>query len=368
MPEALPTNPTEATRIRSIGIAIAILSISVCHHILPLADLRGHLVFQHLYYLPIVMAALRLGWRGGLGAAALAGISHAPYMYLTWRANTGAAADQALEIPLFCAAGVLAGVLSERERKQRERVERTTRQLEGVFKELQESFERMKRVERLSAVGQLSAGLAHEIRNPLASIAGAVGIIERNRGSESKRSECLKIIKRETERLNRLLTTFLDFARPRPPQYRTINLPRALDSAIALATHAVDRKPIALSKDVPASLPALECDPEQLRQVLLNLLINAIQASPHGGDVVLRARLAGSKVLIQVKDQGSGIPPEIRERIFDPFFSTKESGTGLGLSVAHQIIEQHGGILTAEANPGKGMTFSVALPLKREGI
>lgn len=226
----------------------------------------------------------------------------------------------------------------------------------------------MKRVERLSAVGQLSAGLAHEIRNPLASIAGAVGIIERNSGSESKRSECLNIIKRETERLNRLLTSFLDFARPRPPQYQTISLPEALDSVVALATHAVNHKRIARRKEVPASLPALECDPEQLRQVLLNLLINAIQASPSGGDVVLTARHAGSRVLIQVKDGGSGIPPEIREKIFDPFFTTKESGTGLGLSVAHQIIEQHGGILTAEANPDKGMTFSVALPLKREGF
>jgi two-component system, NtrC family, sensor histidine kinase HydH len=233
---------------------------------------------------------------------------------------------------------------------------------------LQESFERMKRVERLSAVGQLSAGLAHEIRNPLASIAGAVGIIERNGGSESRRDECLNIIKRETERLSRLLASFLDFARPRAPQYQAISLPNALDSVLALAAHAVDRKPITLRTDVPAGLPALQGDPEQLKQVLLNLLINAIQASPDGNEVVLTARLEGSKVLIQVKDGGPGIPPEIRDKIFDPFFTTKESGTGLGLSVAHQIVEQHGGILTAEANPDKGMTFSVALPLRRGGI
>jgi signal transduction histidine kinase len=102
--------------------------------------------------------------------------------------------------------------------------------------------------------------------------------------------------------------------------------------------------------------------------VLLNLLINAIQASPNGGDVVLTARHEGSKVLIQVKDEGCGIRQEVREKIFDPFFTTKESGTGLGLSVAHRIVEQHGGILTAEANPDKGMTFSVALPLKHEGF
>ena len=368
MAEALQTNRTEESRSRAVTIVVGILSISILHHVLPLADLHGHVVFQHLYYLPIVIAALSYGWRGGLAAAVLAGITHAPYIYLTWRVDRTSIVDQALEIPLFCVAGLLAGIMSERERKQREQVERTTKQLEAVFRELQENFERMKRVERLSAVGQLSAGLAHEIRNPLASIAGAVGIIERNSGSESKRSECLSIIKKETERLNRLLTSFLDFARPSPPKYQTISLLAELDSVIALAAHAVDRKPIALRKDVPAGLPGLECDPQQLRQVLLNLLINAIQASPNGGDVVLTARYEGSKVLIEVKDEGSGIRQEIREKIFDPFFTTKESGTGLGLSVAHRIIEQHGGILTAEANPDKGMTFSVALPLTREGF
>jgi len=368
MLETAPTIRTGASGIRAASIALAILCISIFHHILPLAEFHGHVVFQHLYYLPIVIAALSFGWRGGLAAAILSGISHTPYIYLTWRVDPSATVDQILEIPLFCAAGVLAGILSERERMQREHLERTTVQLASVYRELQESFERMKRVERLSAVGQLSAGLAHEIRNPLASIAGAVGIIERNSGSESKRGECLSIIKRETERLNRLLTSFLDFARPRPPQYQTIDLSGTLDSVIALAAHAVDRKPIALRTETPASLPTLECDPEQLKQVLLNLLINAIQASPDGSDVVLSARSVGPKVFIQVKDAGCGIAPENREKIFDPFFTTKESGTGLGLSVAHQIIEQHGGLLTAEANTDRGMTFSVVLPLKREGF
>jgi signal transduction histidine kinase len=368
MTESAQTHPSSASGIRAAVIALAILSISIFHHVLPLAELHGHVVFQHLYYLPIVIAALSFGWRGGLAAAVLAGISHAPYIYVTWRIDPNSTVDQVLEIPLFCAAGVLAGILSERERRQREHLERTTKQLAAVYRELQAGFERMKRVERLSAVGQLSAGLAHEIRNPLASIAGAVGIIERNSGSESKRSECLGIIKRETERLNRLLTSFLDFARPRPPQYHPIDLSATLDSVIALAAHAVDRKPIVLRKETPPNLPTIECDPEQLKQVLLNLLINAIQASPDDGHVVLAARNEGSKVFIRVKDEGCGIAPAIRERIFDPFFTTKESGTGLGLSVAHQIIEQHGGILTAEANPDKGMTFSVVLPMKREGF
>lgn len=116
MSEALQTNRTEASKSLAVSIVVGILTISILHHVLPLADLHGHVVFQHLYYLPIVIAALSFGWRGGLAAAVLAGISHAPYIYLTWRVDANSLVDQALEIPLFCAAGVLAGILSERER------------------------------------------------------------------------------------------------------------------------------------------------------------------------------------------------------------------------------------------------------------
>jgi signal transduction histidine kinase len=111
-------------------------------------------------------------------------------------------------------------------------------------------------------------------------------------------------------------------------------------------------------------LPAVESDPELLKQVLLNLIMNAIQAMPDGGEVVVSAMPRHERILIQVKDEGVGINPQDRDRIFDPFFTTKDNGSGLGLSVAHQIVEQHGGMLTAEANPEKGMTFSVSLPLR----
>jgi len=113
-------------------------------------------------------------------------------------------------------------------------------------------------------------------------------------------------------------------------------------------------------------LPPVECDPELLKQVILNLLLNAIHATPDGGKVWVSAVMRDGRALIEVKDEGCGIGAADRDRIFDPFFTTKEGGTGLGLSVAHQIVEQHGGILTAENNPVQGMTFSVLLPLRRE--
>ena len=350
------------------GVVTATLCTSLLHHAIPITQARWHDIFQHIYYLPIVVAGLSFGWAGGLSAAILAGISHLPYIYLSGKVAPEAALGQLMEIPLFCTAGLLAGILTDRERKQRLDLQRASAQLSAVYRELQDNFEHMKRAERLYAVGQLSAGLAHEIRNPLASIAGAVGILERNTSSDRNRAECLAIVRKETERLNRLLTSFLDFARPRPPRYRTIELGPTLDSLMDLAAHAVGSKAVSLRKDAPPTLPPVECDPEQITQVLLNLLINAIQANGDSGEVVLSAFTERARVRIQVRDEGCGIASEDREKIFDPFFTTKENGTGLGLSVAHQIIQQHGGIITAESNPDRGMTFSVLLPVKREGL
>jgi two-component system, NtrC family, sensor histidine kinase HydH len=222
----------------------------------------------------------------------------------------------------------------------------------------------MKRSERLYAIGQLSAGLAHEVRNPLASVEGAAAILQKDPGSEERRQEFLEIIQKECRRLNRLLTNFLDFARPRPPHCQAVDVNQVFDSVIGLATHAIGKKAIVLRKDLPLHLPTLECDPEQLKQVILNLTITAIQATSDSGEVTLTAWRQDRKLCIQVRDQGCGVSREQLDKIFDPFFTTKENGTGLGLSVAYQIISQHGGVLTAANNTDRGMTFSVLLPLR----
>lgn len=351
---------------RVAAIVAGILLVSVLHLVTPPSMLHWHNVYQHLYYLPIVVAGLSFGWRGGVAAAILAGLSNAPHNFLSIRALPSYAIDQILDVPLFWAAGILTGVLAERGRKQRADLERTTQRLTEVYQELQDNFERMKRAERLFALGQLSAGLAHEVRNPLASIAGAAGILQRNLRLERKDAECLEIIAKECQRLNNLLAHFLDFARPRTPKYQMTDLQTVIDSVMELAAHAIGRKAIALRKELSPQLAPVECDPELLKQVLLNLMINAIQAMAEGGEVLVSAGPRNDRLLIQVRDEGCGIGAADRDRIFDPFFSTKETGTGLGLSVTHQIVEQHGGILTAETNPGKGMTFSVSLPLRHE--
>jgi signal transduction histidine kinase len=282
-----------------------------------------------------------------------------------WKAWPIDASDQVIELSIFGAAGLIAGFLSDRERRQRFSLERTKQELENVYYELQQNLERLRKAERLYAAGQLSASLAHEIRNPLASIAGAAGILKRGNASTQNFRDCLEIIEKESQRLNKLLTGFLDFARPRAPRFQQTDLSMVITSVAVLARHAAGASEIELRQEVNGDLPEVECDPEQLKQVLLNLVINAAQASPPGGSVWLSASAAPDRVRISVRDEGSGIPPEKQDKIFDPFFTTKENGTGLGLAIASMIVEQHQGLLTAKKNSGKGMTFCLELPRDR---
>lgn len=347
--------------------AVGTALISVMYYATPHQLVWLHDILQHLYFAPITASAIYFGWKGGIGAATIAALCYGPHLLMGLSDGTDLRryiGSEAMEIVDFFLVGIIAGTLADRERRQKESLRQTTTQLNAVYQELQQNFERMKRSERLYAIGQLSAGLAHEIRNPLASIGGAAAILRKNSGSEDRREEFLEIIEKESLRLNRLLTNFLEFARPRPPQYQMAEVGPILESVVGLAAHAVGRQPIQLRIDAAPALPAIACDPEQIKQVLLNLTINAVQAMPDGGEIVLSTRVEGGRVVVGVKDQGPGISAEHLDKVFDPFFTTKDTGTGLGLSVAHQIVSQHGGILNAKNNSERGATFSLSLPIQ----
>ncbi len=308
-----------------------------------------------IYAVPVVLATTLLGWRGGLVFVVLSS------MCGFWISPDQAKLSEWLTLLLLAG---LAALANGRERRLRHHYQQVAEQLSDVYEKVQANFEGMKRVERLSAIGQLSAGLAHEIRNPLASISGAASILARSENLDPKSSKCLEIIRTECERLNGLLTDFLNFARPRPPCLQNIQLEPVLDNVLALASHSVRAKNVRFQKQIAAGLPPVECDPEQLEQVLLNLMINATEASPEGGLVTLSANAEVRGIAIGVVDHGDGVAPAHIDRLFDPFFTTKEHGTGLGLPVAHQIVRQMGGSLLAQANTDRGMTFSVVLPAK----
>lgn len=345
-------------------LAAMVLLVGTLQHLAAPNQMHWVYVLQRLYYIPTVLAGLIMGWRGGLAIALLGGGAYAMGTPAIWTLSRVDVLDEVLEIWMFCLVGVLSGVLTDRQRKQAAILTRTSQQLRQAHEELEENFESVKRAERIFSLAQLSAGLAHEIRTPLASLEGAASLVQRETQSEERRREFLEIIKKESRRLNRLLTSFLEFAKPQPPEIKMVEIEELLDSVMILVRHQCDANRLELRRYVEPGLMMLECDPEQMKQVLINLVMNACQAMPRGGTVLLEAKRDGGSVNIDVHDQGGGIDGGNLEKIFDPFFTTKESGTGLGLSVAHQIVSQHKGLLTIARNSPQGVTVRVSLPLR----
>ncbi len=308
---------------------------------------------------------MAFGWKSASMSTLITLASELPHLWWAWPHDETYRMDQMVETLASGIAGVVVGLLSDRSRRQREALEETTRQLASVNQELRDNLEKLAKAERMYAVAQFSASLAHEIRNPLASISGAAGILKRGNASRENVGECLEVIEKESNRLNKLLANFLTFARPRAPRLQPTDLAAVIDSTIALARHSGEANGVEFRRSVEPPLPEVRCDSEQLKQVLLNLLMNAMQANGEG-IVEVRACTRDGLVHISVHDQGVGIPSEQEDRIFEPFFTTKPNGTGLGLAIASKIVEQHGGHLRAENTPGKGLTMIVQLPVSQE--
>jgi two-component system sensor histidine kinase HydH len=355
MPNRLRTSTAKTTLIVCLVLLLAVFTWFI-----PLHAEWLHNILHHLNILPFMLAGLWFGWRGSLRTILLAAILQTPTIYRHWDRAPTDAQDQIVELSTFGLAGLIAGIVSDRERMQRLRVETTKHELERVHIELQESVEQLKKTERLTAAGQLSASLAHEIRNPLASISGAAGILNRRKASPETRQECLDILTLESNRLNKLLTNFLNFARPRLPRMQLVNAAELLKSVTALAQHPAAARSITLI--VQSQRANLNCDAEQIKQLLLNLLLNAIEASPDGSSVEVRGELSSGHYQMKVRDRGVGISLETAQHIFEPFFTTKANGTGLGLAIASTIAAQHNGVLTCVANGNEGTTFVLDLP------
>lgn len=338
-----------------------ILLVSTLHYFTPVDSIVLHQIYQRLYYIPIILASLWYGWRGGLGAAALASFSYLPHIALHWQhQNYDYALNQYAEITLFFVIGGLTGWLGDQKRREYERAERINAELQEAYGDLRKTVAQLLQAERLSSLAEIASGVVHEVRNPLGAIKGAVEILEDGLPNDSPRREFALIAKIEVERIDKLVQEFLDFSRPPKLNKTPTNLNELAESVIILVEQQADEKKISIEREFADSLPLIDVDPEQIKQVLLNLAINAIDAVPAGGTIIFRTVQDGDSINIGIEDTGSGIPPEVMGRIFDPFFTTKAKGSGLGLSIAHRIVDLHKGTLTAE-NTGRGAHFKIIL-------
>jgi two-component system sensor histidine kinase HydH len=355
--------------IRRLRLAVpiaAIVAVSLLHYATATSHIWLHPLLQRAYYVPILLMALWFGWRGGILAASISAVLYIPHIQMSWAFEPEYRATQIVEVGMFFVIGALTGMLADHERTQRAHAEETARKLSEVYGQLHASFEQLRRADRLSALGELSAGLAHEIRNPLGSVEGAVQILRRPELPTDTRNEFGTLAQKEINRLKGLLTDFLDFARPQTPKRVPTEPGELLEAVSKLAAETAKMSGIQVRVESVGSVSTVSVDPEQMKQVLLNLVINAIQAMPSGGQIVLRAARTVESVTLEVQDEGVGIPPEDLERVFNPFVTTRPDGTGLGLSIAYQIVSQHGGHIAAQRNPERGMTFRVTLPLGSE--
>jgi len=240
------------------------------------------------------------------------------------------------------------------------------------LRESREEIERlhrtqMSRAEHFATLGELATGLAHEIRNPLAGIAGVIEIVGRDLPASSPAKAVVKDVRQEIAQINRILTDLLGTARPRASEMRPSDLNTTVEHAVMLARQQVLSKPIKIEFTRDPSPLEVDHDSDQMHQVLLNLLLNAVQAIEGAGQVrvAVSARDEEGDVLITVSDTGRGIAAEHLPNIFRPFYTTKGNGTGLGLSLARRIVEEHHGHIEVTSSSGKGTIFSLTLPLRQ---
>jgi signal transduction histidine kinase len=258
--------------------------------------------------------------------------------------------------------GFAIGWLTEVRRRDREQAAVITAQVE----ELAAARARLAQQEKLAALGQLATAIAHEVRNPLAVIRSAAqGLAETERPDGAAIRHATTFVIAEIDRLTSVVTALLAFARPRRLAARVVAVDELFDRALLLAREDLDAKRVRVTRDA-AIVPALAADPDLLCQVLLGLLANAVEAVPVGGEVGLAARTTDARTVeIDVTDSGPGVPAEVRGRVFEPFFTTRARGTGLGLAVAQQIVEAHGGTIAVGDRPGGGARFTLRIPTGR---
>ena len=344
--------------------ASVLLQLLVCYLLLGWTATLGSEYFPVLL-LPVISTATYMGFGATvLFSSAAIGAYLSFLLYVDWTQMTiDPEAIHTLQVRCLVLAlsAVLVNTLGEAKRLESARYKKTAEQLAIANRNLLDAEAEVRRSERLAALGQLSAGLAHELRNPLGSIRGSAELLSRATSNDNAVSQELAlIISEEVDRTNSLVTRFLDFARPLEPRRENADITRVIDRA---ANHAR----VQLIRNYSPDVAVVPIDPALMEQVFINLLTNAAQASPKDAPITVATRAVGNEAEISVIDRGCGIPRDKIETIFNPFVTNKQGGTGLGLAIVAKIVDGHGGRMAVDSEPGKGSTFRIWLPLQDPG-
>jgi two-component system sensor histidine kinase HydH len=329
-----------------------------------------------IFFLPVVSAAIYFGPVGSLVWTAVASLAYLSLLIPVWDEydlGTTGATILTIRILFFYVAAILVNRFAVENRRQVHRLQEFSEKLEETNRQLRRAEADARRAERLAALGQLSAGLAHEIRNPLAVIKGSADMLNRKvAASEPLAAELAGYISSEVNRLNSLVVRFLDFARPSKLDLQPVRITEIVDRSLEAATASCPNADVHVVRDYAPDLPAVPADAQLCEQVFVNLITNAMQAmQAQDASLERTLRLSATSeeqngergVGVIVADSGPGVPPELREQIFNPFFTSKKDGVGLGLSIVAKIVDDHRGTIRLEDNAPRGARFHVFFPL-----
>lgn len=326
-----------------------------------------------IYYVPVVTAAIYFGPLATLGWTALASAAYCSYLIpasLEYEITAESYELLGIRILFFFLAAMLVNRFVVENRKQVKRYQELSEKLEDTNEQLRRAEAEARRSERLAALGQMSAGLAHEIRNPLGVIKGSAEMLSQKlSGDQPLAAELAGYISSEVDRLNALVARFLDFARPMQIEARPQRINEIVDRALESVEHQFPHARVGVERDYADALPEVMVDEQLCERVFINLIQNAFQAmdgNQHAGGTLKLAIVPGNGggpkgVSVIVEDTGPGVPPELREQIFNPFFTSKKDGVGLGLAIVAKILDEHGGSIRLEDSP-VGARFRVFIP------
>jgi two-component system, NtrC family, sensor histidine kinase HydH len=323
--------------------ALMIAAILYLHYFTLPTRAYYHAVYRTLFYVPLVLGAFWFGWKGALFVCFSVLVLISPYVVARWHGFSLQEFETMLEGVLFIVVAAILAFLVEKEKRQR------AARLE---------------VERLAAIGKAASEVAHEMKTPLMAIGGFTSQVSRAFKSDEPNGKKLEIVLKETARLESLVRDMLEFGRPLQIEPTQENLNQLLVQAVEMSLPMAKEAGVEVEALPDPSLPVASMDASKIKQVILNLLSNAIQVSPSGEKIRARTSVDRDAVILEIEDTGTGIKEEDRERIFEPFFTTKKGGTGLGLAIVKKVLEAQGGKIVFHPNQGRGVTFRVSLPLK----
>jgi len=339
--------------------------------------------YYPIFFLPVVSAAVYFGPIGTLAWTTVASLAYLSLLIEAlqeYELGSSGISILTIRVLFFFIAAILVNRFVMENRRQVERLETLSKKLEETNRDLRRAEAEARRAERLAALGQLSAGLAHEIRNPLGVIKGSAEMLSQKvAGSQPLVAELAGYISSEVNRLNALVVRFLDFARPSKLETRPERISEIVDHALESAAASFPNAKVKIERQYAPGLPEIQADRQLCEQVFVNLITNALQAmegqpgslkgTPDGTlNGMLRLSIApevsngGPGVCVTVEDSGPGVPPELREQIFNPFFTSKKDGVGLGLSIVAKIVDDHRGTIRLDSDTTKGARFRVFFP------